>query len=266
MPAPSPPTQHWNCGRAVEPAKLLPGSCPGKPRGMQCPGTRHTVGSTRRGSEVSPRAAQGDSVGAGPTAHGCVAQLALGVPTGENTTGNSVRGVHISPAAPAPALHRCPSRAQPRATPPQSLPRGWWEHRVGMCKRCPGSCCTPTAPLPHLPCNSAKARAQQVLTLVIQKVTAPTHAWEPRQHPRMQRECLPSQGSNRNLPWEQLVPLTPPSSSSHPSLWCSHPKAGDRGMATTVASLQTSPCCTMTLGSHCQPGHTHSTRSPDKEP
>lgn len=68
--------------------------------------------------------------------------------------GNSARGVHTSAAAPAPALRRCPSQAQPRATPPPPLPRGWWEQRAGMCKRCPGSCCAPTAPLPHLPPDS----------------------------------------------------------------------------------------------------------------
>lgn len=143
LPAPSPPAWHWDRGRAVGPAELLPGSCPSTPRDKRHPGTHHAVRSTCRGSEVS------HSMGAGPAAHGCVAQLALGAPTGENT-GNVLRGVHTSPAMPAPALLWCPAEPSPEP----HHPSHGWEQRVGMWKRCPGSCCAPTAPLPHCPPNS----------------------------------------------------------------------------------------------------------------
>lgn len=49
----------------------------------------------------------------------------------------------------------------------------------------------------------------------------------------------PIPGSNQNLPWKQLAPLTPLPSSPHLSLRCSHLKAGDWGTTTTVARQQT---------------------------
>lgn len=179
---PSCPVPRWE--RAVETAEGLPGSCSGKPRGKPCPGTFHVIRSTQKSS---PRVA--DSMGVGPAAQGtavtgCAHQRKHRWATEqEGPTHPSLAPGPQSSTAPAPSKRVVGTEGRDVGKVPRQL----------LCSN------NRVATIPtrqqglHLQPAHSKVWVQQVLTLVTQKVTAPAHTWEPRQHPWVQRMHLFSQ-------------------------------------------------------------------------
>lgn len=116
-----------------------------------------------------------------------------------------------------------------------------------MGKRCMGSCCAPMALLPHLPPDSGDCTRSLPAPRHRCSRRLPSHTESHSSRLRVGAQAAPSgtegaplvPGLNQNLPWEQSALLTPPSSSPHPSLRCSHLKAGDQRTATTVAWQKT---------------------------